>query len=89
MKDGAEPNVPVTPRKPLAVTMQVDSHAGMKIVVKTDPGLHRADRAGPAGRHHDGHGAGFPGADRAGLCRQAVAAPESSARPGTAFFGKQ
>ena len=37
---GAQPTVPVTPwPRPLAVTMQVDSHAGMKTVLKPDPGL--------------------------------------------------
>jgi len=29
----------VTAAKPLNVTMQVDSHAGMKTVLKPDPGL--------------------------------------------------
>src|SRR5579871_6063036 len=37
--DGAEPNVPVTPRDAVAATMQVDSHNGVKTVVKTDAGL--------------------------------------------------
>ena len=37
--DGARPDVPVTPATPLAVTMQVDSHAGMKTALKPDPGL--------------------------------------------------
>jgi len=36
---GAAPAVPVMVQKPLAVTMQVDSHAAMKTVVKADPGL--------------------------------------------------
>jgi D-alanyl-D-alanine carboxypeptidase (penicillin-binding protein 5/6) len=36
---GAAPSVPVMVQKPLAVTMQVDSHAGLKTLVKTDPGL--------------------------------------------------
>ena len=36
---GAAPTVPVMLQKPLAVTMQVDSHAGMKTMVKADPGL--------------------------------------------------
>jgi D-alanyl-D-alanine carboxypeptidase (penicillin-binding protein 5/6) len=36
---GAQPMVPVSVQKPLAVTMQVDSHNAMKTVVKTDPGL--------------------------------------------------
>jgi D-alanyl-D-alanine carboxypeptidase (penicillin-binding protein 5/6) len=36
---GAAPSVPVLVQKPLAVTMQVDSHAGLKTLVKTDPGL--------------------------------------------------
>jgi len=39
VKGGAEPSVPVTVKAPLTVTMQVDSHAGMKTVLKTDPGL--------------------------------------------------
>ena len=33
------PNVPVTAAKPLDVTMQVDSHAGMKTALRADPGL--------------------------------------------------
>src|SRR5262249_180105 len=37
--DGAEPNVPVTPREAIAATMQVDSQKGVKTVVKTNPGL--------------------------------------------------
>ena len=37
--EGNEPSVPVTPMAAVAATMQVDSHAGMKTVVKTDPGL--------------------------------------------------
>src|SRR4051812_4290475 len=36
---GVQPTVPVTAAKALNVTMQVDSHAGMKIAVKPDPGL--------------------------------------------------
>ena len=36
---GAVPTVPVTPAKPVAVTMQVDSHAGMKSVLQFDPNL--------------------------------------------------
>jgi D-alanyl-D-alanine carboxypeptidase (penicillin-binding protein 5/6) len=36
---GAAPTVPVTLQKSLAVTMQVDSHAGMKTMMKADPGL--------------------------------------------------
>ena len=37
--DGADAKVAVTPAKPLAVTMQVDSHAGLKTVLQADPGL--------------------------------------------------
>ncbi len=36
---GAVPSVAVVVQKPLAVTMQVDSHDKMQTVVKTDPGL--------------------------------------------------
>ena len=36
---GSVPNVPVMVQKPLAVTMQVDSHGAMKTEVKPDPGL--------------------------------------------------
>jgi len=36
---GAAPSVPVMVQKALAVTMQVDSHAAMKTVVKPDAGL--------------------------------------------------
>jgi D-alanyl-D-alanine carboxypeptidase (penicillin-binding protein 5/6) len=36
---GAEPGVAVTAAKPLSVTMQVDSKAGMKTQLKFDPGL--------------------------------------------------
>jgi D-alanyl-D-alanine carboxypeptidase (penicillin-binding protein 5/6) len=39
LEGGVQPTVPVTAAKPLNVTMQVDSHAGMKTVVKPDPGL--------------------------------------------------
>jgi D-alanyl-D-alanine carboxypeptidase (penicillin-binding protein 5/6) len=39
VQGGAAPTVPVLVQKPLAVTMQVDSHAAMKTVVKADPGL--------------------------------------------------
>jgi serine-type D-Ala-D-Ala carboxypeptidase (penicillin-binding protein 5/6) len=37
--NGKQPNVPVTAAKPLSVTMHVDSHAGMKTVIKPDPGV--------------------------------------------------
>ena len=37
--EGKDATVPVTPAKPLSVTMQVDSHAGLKTVLKPDPGL--------------------------------------------------
>ena len=36
---GVQPIVPVTAARALNVTMQVDSHAGMKIAVQPDPGL--------------------------------------------------
>ncbi|HKB96203.1 MAG TPA: D-alanyl-D-alanine carboxypeptidase family protein [Rhizomicrobium sp.] len=36
---GVQPTVPVTAAKPLSITMQVDSHANMKTVVKASPGL--------------------------------------------------
>ena len=36
---GTLPSVTVSASKPLNVTMQVDSHAGLKTVVKPDPGL--------------------------------------------------
>ncbi len=39
LEGGVQPTVPVTAAKALNVTMQVDSHAGMKTVVKPDPGL--------------------------------------------------
>jgi len=39
VEGGVQPTVPVTAAKPLNVTMQVDSHAGMKTVVKANPGL--------------------------------------------------
>jgi D-alanyl-D-alanine carboxypeptidase (penicillin-binding protein 5/6) len=39
VKNGAEAQVPVTPGAALAVTMQVDSHAGMKTMLKPDPNL--------------------------------------------------
>ena len=39
LEGGTLPTVPVTAAKPLNVTMQVDSHAGMKTIVKPDPGL--------------------------------------------------
>ena len=54
--------------------MQVDSHAGMKTVLQDRSRPDRADRARPAGRHLDGHRAGFSRPDRAGLCRPGRAA---------------
>jgi len=39
LEGGVQPTVPVTAAKALNVTMQVDSRAGMKTVVKPDPGL--------------------------------------------------
>ena len=39
VQGGQEASVPVTPAKALNVTMQVDSHAGMKWVVKPNAGL--------------------------------------------------
>jgi D-alanyl-D-alanine carboxypeptidase (penicillin-binding protein 5/6) len=43
---GVLPTVPVTAAKPLNVTMQVDSHAKMKTMVKADPGLTAPIRVG-------------------------------------------
>jgi D-alanyl-D-alanine carboxypeptidase (penicillin-binding protein 5/6) len=43
---GAADSVPVTAVKPLAVTMQVDSHAGMKTALRIDPGLAAPVRQG-------------------------------------------
>ncbi|HZY58855.1 MAG TPA: D-alanyl-D-alanine carboxypeptidase family protein [Candidatus Binataceae bacterium] len=39
LMNGKEPSVPVTAKSPLNVTMQVDSRAGMKTVVKPDANL--------------------------------------------------
>jgi D-alanyl-D-alanine carboxypeptidase (penicillin-binding protein 5/6) len=39
VNEGTQPSVPVTPIAAVAATMQVDSHAGLKTVIKTDPGL--------------------------------------------------
>jgi len=39
VKGGAEPSVPVTPVQPIAVTMQVESHNGLKTEVRPDPNL--------------------------------------------------
>ena len=39
VKEGSDPSVSVTPKGAIAATMQVDSHAGLKTVVKTDPNL--------------------------------------------------
>jgi D-alanyl-D-alanine carboxypeptidase (penicillin-binding protein 5/6) len=39
VKGGAEPSVPVTPAQAIAVTMQVESHDGLKTEVKPDPDL--------------------------------------------------
>jgi D-alanyl-D-alanine carboxypeptidase (penicillin-binding protein 5/6) len=43
---GNMPNVPATAAKALNVTMQVDSHAGMKTALKPDPGLAAPIRVG-------------------------------------------
>jgi len=39
VNEGTQPSVPVTPIAAVAATMQVDSHAGLKTMIKTDPGL--------------------------------------------------
>jgi D-alanyl-D-alanine carboxypeptidase (penicillin-binding protein 5/6) len=39
LQGGTAPSVAVTAARPLNVTMQVDSHAGLKTMVKPDPGL--------------------------------------------------
>ena len=39
VKGGAEPSVPVTPAQAIAVTMQVESHNGLKTEVTPDPNL--------------------------------------------------
>ncbi|MBV9549036.1 MAG: D-alanyl-D-alanine carboxypeptidase [Alphaproteobacteria bacterium] len=39
VRNGAAPSVKVTPASAVAVTMQVDSHAGMKTAVQAAPGL--------------------------------------------------
>jgi D-alanyl-D-alanine carboxypeptidase (penicillin-binding protein 5/6) len=36
---GQVDSVPVTAARPLSVTMQVDSHAGLKAALRIDPGL--------------------------------------------------
>jgi serine-type D-Ala-D-Ala carboxypeptidase (penicillin-binding protein 5/6) len=43
---GSAPSVPVTAAAPLAITMQVDSHAAMKTSLKIDPGLAAPVRQG-------------------------------------------
>jgi len=43
---GASATVPVTPKSPLVVSMQVDSHAGMKTALKFAPGLTAPVRQG-------------------------------------------
>jgi D-alanyl-D-alanine carboxypeptidase (penicillin-binding protein 5/6) len=43
---GVVDSVPVTAAQPLAVTMQVDSHAGMKTALRIDPGLTAPVRQG-------------------------------------------
>ena len=44
--NGKEPTVPATVKNPLNVTMQVDSHAGMKTVLKPDANLKAPIQAG-------------------------------------------
>jgi D-alanyl-D-alanine carboxypeptidase (penicillin-binding protein 5/6) len=44
--NGKQPSVQARVTKPLNVTMQVDSHAGMKTVVKPDQGLKAPVQAG-------------------------------------------
>lgn len=39
VRNGAKASVPVTPVSPIALTMEVDSHSGLKTQVKTTPGL--------------------------------------------------
>jgi D-alanyl-D-alanine carboxypeptidase (penicillin-binding protein 5/6) len=39
VEGGSAPTVPLTAAAPLAVTMQVDSHAAMKTTLKINPGL--------------------------------------------------
>jgi len=46
IKGGAVPNVPVIVQQPLAVTMQVDSHDGMKTALNIDPNLSAPISAG-------------------------------------------
>ena len=46
VQNGKQPAVPVTAKSPLNVTMQVDSHSGMKTVVKADPNLKAPIQAG-------------------------------------------
>jgi serine-type D-Ala-D-Ala carboxypeptidase (penicillin-binding protein 5/6) len=46
VRDGAAPSVPVTPASPVALTMQVDSHSGLKTQLKIDPGLTAPVRQG-------------------------------------------
>ncbi len=46
VRDGAAGTVPVTPISPVALTMQVDSHSGLKTQVKIDPGLTAPVRQG-------------------------------------------
>ena len=76
---GAAPAVPVTVPKPLAVTMQVDSHAGDEDRAECRSRPDRADRRRPAGRHRHHHARrNFPTSPCRSMPPSAVPAPASS-----------
>lgn len=88
VKEGTEPNVPVTPVSAVAATMQVDSHAGLKTVVTTDPGLTAPVAQGQRVGTMTVTAPDFPAMTVPVYAVQPVARANIFARTWNCFFGK-
>lgn len=88
VKEGTETSVAVTPGAAVAATMQVDSHAGLKTVVNTDPGLTAPVTQGQKVGTMTVTAPDFPAMTVPVYAAQPVARANIFARTWNRFFGK-
>ncbi len=88
VKEGTETSVAVTPGAAIAATMQVDSHAGLKTVVNTDPGLTAPVTQGQKVGTMTVTAPDFPAMTVPVYAAQPVARANIFARTWNRFFGK-
>ena len=86
--EGTESSVAVTPGAAIAATMQVDSHAGLKTVVNTDPGLTAPVTQGQKVGTMTVTAPDFPALTVPVYAAQPVARANIFARTWNRFFGK-